>query len=51
MSSISSALDEWFRMLSAARTRVDGGEFPSTIILASVDTAALDIWWSLAIDC
>jgi hypothetical protein len=39
------------RMLSAARTRVDGCEFASTMIFASVDTAALDIWCSRAIDC
>jgi hypothetical protein len=38
-------------MLFAVRTRVDAGALESTMIFASVDTAALDIWCSRAIDC
>jgi len=50
MSSISIALDAWFKTLSAARRRQEGGEVESTISFSNVDAAALAACWSLAMD-
>src|SRR5450432_2971228 len=51
MSSISIALAAWARTLSAARTRVDGGDAGSITTFTRTDTAALDACCSRAIDC
>src|SRR6266436_70345 len=51
ISSSSIALAAWPRMLSAALTRVDAGEFGSSMIFNSVVAAALDPCCRRTIDC
>jgi hypothetical protein len=48
--SVSIALMVWFKMLSAARTLIAAGVLGSTITFPSVETAAVDIWWSRPTD-